>query len=137
MSSKVAVFRIGYFNAAHRLHVAHWTPEANREVFGACNNENYHGHNYELHVKVEGFVDPVTGYVIDLKELKDIMEAEVISDFDHRNLNMEIPEFKELNPSAENIAVVIWNRIRKKLNPELDLTVKLYETPRNYVEFKG
>jgi 6-pyruvoyltetrahydropterin/6-carboxytetrahydropterin synthase len=137
MSSKIAVSRVGYFNAAHKLHVNEWTMERNKKVFGLCNNENFHGHNYELHVQVEGHIDPITGYVMDLKELKEIMEGEVISQFDHRNLNMEIAEFKELNPTAENIAVVIWNKIRKKLDPNLDLIVKLYETPRNYVEFRG
>jgi 6-pyruvoyltetrahydropterin/6-carboxytetrahydropterin synthase len=137
MEGKVTVYRIAYFNAAHRLHVPDWTDEMNREVFGLCNNDNYHGHNYELHVKLTGEVDPITGYVIDLKIVKDIIEAEVLSKFDHRNLNLDTEEFKNLNPTAENIAKVIWYKLRSKLNKDLDLGIRLYETPRNYVEFNG
>jgi 6-pyruvoyltetrahydropterin/6-carboxytetrahydropterin synthase len=137
MSSKVSVSRTAHFNAAHRLHVNAWTAEKNTEVFGLCNNPSFHGHNYELHVKVTGEVDPVTGFVIDLKDLKDIIEEEVVECFDHRNLNLDTEEFRTLNPTAENIAIVIWNKVHKRLNPQLDLHIKLYETPRNYVEFNG
>ena len=137
MSSKVTVSRIAHFNAAHRLNVSAWTAEKNKEVFGVCNNDNYHGHNYELHVNVTGIIDPVTGYVMDLKKLKVIIEEEIVESFDHRNLNLDTVEFKNLNPSAENIAVVVWNKLRKRLDPTLDLMIRLYETPRNYVEFNG
>ncbi len=133
----VSVYRKGHFNAAHRLHVPEWSDEKNREVFGLCNNPNYHGHNYNLTVKVMGEVDPVTGYVIDLKVLKDIIFEEVENRFDHRNLNLDTEEFKHLNPTAENIAVVIWNKLRLRLDKKLELTVTLYETERNYVEYSG
>lgn len=133
----VSVYRKGHFNAAHRLHVPEWSDEKNREVFGLCNNPNYHGHNYNLTVKVTGEVDPVTGYVIDLKILKDIIYEEVENRFDHRNLNLDTEEFKHLNPTAENIAVVIWNKLRLRLDKKLELTVTLYETERNYVEYSG
>jgi 6-pyruvoyltetrahydropterin/6-carboxytetrahydropterin synthase len=137
MSNKVSVSRTAHFNAAHRLHVRDWSDEKNQEVFGLCNNPSFHGHNYELHVTVRGDVDPVTGYVIDLKNLKDIIESEVVDRFDHRNLNLDTSEFQDLNPTAENIAMVIWNKLHNKINPNLELQVKLYETPRNYVEFNG
>lgn len=133
----VSVYRKGHFNAAHRLHVPEWSDERNKEVFGLCNNPNYHGHNYDLTVKVTGEVDPVTGYVIDLKILKDIIYEEVENRFDHRNLNLDTEEFKNLNPTAENIAVVIWNKLRLRLDKKLELTVTLYETERNYVEYSG
>ncbi|KAB2914536.1 MAG: 6-carboxytetrahydropterin synthase [Bacteroidetes bacterium] len=133
----VSVYRKGHFNAAHRLHVPEWSDERNKEVFGLCNNPNYHGHNYDLTVKVTGEVDPVTGYVIDLKILKDIIYEEVENRFDHRNLNLDTEEFKHLNPTAENIAVVIWNKLRLRLDKKLELTVTLYETERNYVEYSG
>jgi 6-pyruvoyltetrahydropterin/6-carboxytetrahydropterin synthase len=137
MSQKVSVSRTAHFNAAHRLHVAAWSDEKNKEVFGLCNNPSFHGHNYELHVKVTGEVDPVTGFVIDLKDLKDIIEQEVVDRFDHRNLNLDTEEFLTLNPTAENIAIVIWNKVHQRIKPDLDLHVKLFETPRNYVEFNG
>lgn len=133
----VSVYRKGHFNAAHRLHVPEWSDERNKDVFGLCNNPNYHGHNYDLTVKVTGEVDPVTGYVIDLKILKDIIYEEVENRFDHRNLNLDTEEFKNLNPTAENIAVVIWNKLRLRLDKKLELTVTLYETERNYVEYSG
>lgn len=133
----VSVYRKGHFNAAHRLHVPEWSDERNKEVFGLCNNPNYHGHNYDLTVKVTGEVDPITGYVIDLKILKDIIYEEVENRFDHRNLNLDTEEFKNLNPTAENIAVVIWNKLRLRLDKKLELTVTLYETERNYVEYSG
>lgn len=133
----VSVYRKGHFNAAHRLHVPEWSDEKNKEVFGLCNNPNYHGHNYNLIVKITGEVDPITGYVIDLKILKDIIYEEVEYRFDHRNLNLDTEEFKHLNPTAENIAVVIWNKLRQRLDKKLELTITLYETERNYVEYSG
>jgi 6-pyruvoyltetrahydropterin/6-carboxytetrahydropterin synthase len=137
MSEKVSIIRTAHFNAAHRLHVKAWSDEKNKEVFGLCNNPSYHGHNYELHVKVTGNVDPVTGFVMDLAELKEIMEAEILNRFDHRNLNLDTEDFKELNPTAENIAIVIWKRLREKIDKQFELNIRLYETPRNYVEFNG
>ena len=134
-SMKVAVIRKAHFNAAHRLYRPDWTNEKNDAIFGLCNNPNYHGHNYELEVKVSGEIDPETGYVIDIKILKDIIKAEVTDRFDHKNLNEDTIEFKNLNPTAENIVVVIHQLIRAKLDPKLDLSVRLYETPRNFVEF--
>jgi 6-pyruvoyltetrahydropterin/6-carboxytetrahydropterin synthase len=134
---KISAFRKAHFNAAHRLNVPQWTDEKNKEFFGLCNNPNYHGHNYDLVVKVTGEVDPVSGYLIDLKILKEIIDEEVIERFDHRNLNLDTVEFKNLNPTAENIAGVIWNKIRLRLDKNLELTVTLYETERNYVEYSG
>ena len=133
--SRVAVFRKEHFNAAHRLHNAGWTEEKNDAVFGLCNNPNYHGHNYELVVKVTGETDPETGYVIDLKILSDLVEAEVLNRFDHKNLNLDTKEFAKLNPTAENIAVVIYGLLRPKLDSKLDLQIRLYETERNFVEY--
>ena len=132
---KVSVFRKAHFNAAHRLHNPNWSDEKNKAIFGLCNNPNYHGHNYELEVKVSGKIDPETGYVIDMKILKDIIKEEVENRFDHKNLNLDTEDFKNLNPTAENIVVVIWKHIRKRLENHLDLAVRLYETPRNFVEF--
>ncbi len=132
---KVSVFRKAHFNAAHRLHNPKWSDEKNKAIFGLCNNPNYHGHNYELEVKVIGEIDPETGYVIDIKVLKDIIKEEVEDRFDHKNLNLDTEDFKNLNPTAENIVVVIWKRIRTRLPAHLDLAVRLYETPRNFVEF--
>lgn len=132
---RLAVFRKARFNAAHRLFNPKWSFEKNQEVFGLCNNPNYHGHNYELIVKVTGDIDPETGYVIDLKILKDLIEEEVIQRFDHHNLNMDVPEFNELIPTVENIAVVIYNLLRKRLDKKYDLHVRLYETERNFVEY--
>ncbi len=134
---RVSVFRTAHFNAAHRLHNPEWSDEQNKQIFGLCNNPNYHGHNYELEVKVTGTIDPQTGYVMDIKVLKDLIEEEVILPFDHQNLNLDTPEFATLNPTAENIVVVIWKKLRQRLKPELDLCVRLYETPRNFVEFDG
>lgn len=132
---RVAVFRKAHFNAAHRLHNPNWTDEKNHEVFGLCNNPNYHGHNYELEVKVMGEVDPETGYLIDLGYLRDIIREEVEHRFDHKNLNLDTEEFKRLNPTAEHICYVVWNLLRARLEPKYDLAVRLYETPRNYVEY--
>lgn len=134
---KVTVSRSAHFNAAHRLYRKDWTEEQNNAVFGKCNNPNYHGHNYELIVGVTGEIDPETGYVIDIKILKDIIADEVEIPFDHKNLNLDVPEFDNLNPTAENIVVVIWNRIRSRINPAHELEVTLYETPRNFVTYKG
>jgi len=134
---KVSVTRKGHFNAAHRLHVAEWSEEKNKAFFGLCNNPNFHGHNYNLQVKVTGEVDPVSGYLIDMKLLSDIIHDEVEQRFDHRNLNLDTEEFKNLNPTAENIAIVIWQLIRKRLPQNLSLTITLYETERNFVEFSG
>jgi 6-pyruvoyltetrahydropterin/6-carboxytetrahydropterin synthase len=135
MSKKVAVFRKEHFNAAHRLHNPAWNEEKNNEVFGKCNNPNYHGHNYNLIVKVVGEVDPQTGYLIDLKMLSDLIKQNILEKFDHKNLNLDTTEFKNLNPSAENIAVVIYNILREKIDSKLDLQIRLYETERNFVEY--
>lgn len=135
MNNKVAVFRKEHFNAAHRLHNPHWDESTNTLVFGKCNNPNFHGHNYELIVKVVGEPDPQTGFVIDLKVLSEIIEENVLNKFDHKNLNLDIEEFKNINPTAENIAVVIYTTLREKLNEALELQVRLYETERNYVEY--
>jgi 6-pyruvoyltetrahydropterin/6-carboxytetrahydropterin synthase len=134
---KVAVYRKAHFNAAHRLYNKSWSEEKNNAVFGLCNNANWHGHNYELEVKVVGEIDPETGYVIDLKVLKDIIKKEVEDRFDHKNLNMDCPEFAEMNPTAENIAVVIYDLLKAQLGHKYDLQVRLYETPRNFVEYPG
>jgi len=132
---RVAVFRKEHFNAAHRLNNPDWSQEKNLEVFGKCNNPNFHGHNYELIVQVTGEVNPATGYVFDMKILSDIIKAEVLDHFDHKNLNLDVEIFKELNPTAENIAVVIYDILREKINENLDLKIKLFETERNYVEY--
>jgi 6-pyruvoyltetrahydropterin/6-carboxytetrahydropterin synthase len=132
---KVAVYRKEHFNAAHRLHNEDWSAEKNREVFGLCNNVNYHGHNYELIVKVIGVPNPETGYVLDMKVLSDLIKEEVLNKFDHKNLNLDTVEFATLNPTAENIAIVIYKLLRAKLDKELDLKIRLYETERNFVEY--
>ena len=134
---KVTINRKAHFNAAHRLYRKDWSDEKNDAVFGKCNNPNFHGHNYELIVSVTGDIDKKTGYVIDIKVLKDIIKEEVEDAFDHKNLNIEVPEFAELNPTAENIAVVIYNKIKPRLNPTFDLEITLYETPRNFVTYSG
>jgi len=134
---KVAVSRKAHFNAAHRLYRKDWSNEKNNAVFGKCNNPNFHGHNYELIVSVTGEIDKNTGYVIDIKELKKIIKEEIEDAFDHKNLNVEVPEFKDLNPTAENIAVVIYNKIKPRLTPSFDLEIILYETPRNFVTYSG
>ena len=134
---KASVYRKEHFNAAHRLHNAHWSDEKNKSVFGLCNNPNYHGHNYDLIVKVTGEIDPVTGYVIDTKVLKDLIKQEITDKFDHQNLNLDTEEFKNLNPTTEHIAMVCWNKLRPHLNQNLQLTIFLYETERNFVEYNG
>ena len=134
---KVTISRKAHFNAAHRLYRKDWTFEKNDLIFGKCNNPNYHGHNYELIVSVTGAINQETGYVMDVKFLTDIIKEEVEIPFDHKNLNLDVPEFENLNPTAENIVVVIWNKVRKRIQSTLDLEVVLYETPRNFVTYKG
>jgi 6-pyruvoyltetrahydropterin/6-carboxytetrahydropterin synthase len=134
---KVSVYRKEHFNAAHRLTNPNWSPEKNEAVFGKCNNPNFHGHNYELIVQLRGEIDPDTGYVYDMKVLSDLIKIHVLNKFDHKNLNLDTDEFRNLNPSAENIAVVIWNILREKIDRKFELTVRLYETERNYVEYDG
>ena len=133
--NKVAVYRKEHFNAAHRLNNPDWDEATNQRVFGKCNNPSYHGHNYELIIKLSGVPDPVTGYVYDLKLLSDLVNEVVIDRFDHKNLNLDTVEFKSLNPTAENIAVVIYNLLREKIEQDYDLQVRLYETERNFVEY--
>lgn len=133
----IKVCRIESFNAAHRLHNPAWSDEKNREVFGKCNSVNYHGHNYTFETWVKGEIDPETGYLIDLKYLKKIIHTEILDHFDHRNLNLDLPEFEILNPTAENIVKVIWSKLRAKLSPSLELTVRLFETHKNVVEYEG
>lgn len=134
---KVKVSRKAHFNSAHRLYRPDWSFEKNDAVFGLCNNPNFHGHNYELVVSVTGEIDPETGFVIDVKVLKDLIKSEVENAFDHKNLNVEVPEFKNLNPTAENIAVVIFDKLRPHIDKNNDLEVVLYETPRNFVTYTG
>jgi 6-pyruvoyltetrahydropterin/6-carboxytetrahydropterin synthase len=135
MGKRVAVSRHEHFNAAHRLNNPAWDESRNRAVFGKCNLPNYHGHNYELIVRVTGEVDEATGYVMDMKLLSDLVRDHVLERFDHRNLNLDLPEFHDLNPSAENIAVVIHDILRPLVDSRLDLKITLYETPRNFVEY--
>ena len=135
MNNKVAVYRKEHFNAAHRLHNAKWDESTNDSVFGKCNNANFHGHNYELVVKVVGEPDTETGFVIDLKLLSEIIEENVLNRFDHKNLNLDLEEFARLNPTAENIAMVIYQILREKIDSALELQVRLYETERNFVEY--
>lgn len=134
---KVKVSRKAHFNAAHRLHRPDWDAEQNAAVFGKCSNPKYHGHNYELVVSVTGPIDPETGFVMDMKILKDLIRTYVEDPLDHKNLNEEVPEFAALNPTAENIAVVIWNRLRPHIDSQSALEVQLYETPRNFVTYSG
>ena len=134
---RVTVSRKAHFNAAHRLYVKSWDEKKNESVFGKCSNEYYHGHNYELIVNVTGDVDPVTGMVMDLKDLKDLIKAEVEDAFDHKNLNIQVPEFADLIPSAENIAIVIYNKLFPHLDKEKTIEIILYETPRNFVKYSG
>lgn len=132
---RVAVYRKEHFNAAHRLHNPAWDEATNLDVFGKCNSPHYHGHNYELVVKITGVPDPQTGYVMDLKVLSGLIGQEVIERFDHRNLNLDTVEFKHLNPTAENIAVVIYDLLRPHISVDKDLQVTLYETERNFVTY--
>jgi len=134
---KVTVHRKAHFNAAHRLFNPAWDDKKNKEVFGKCSNPNYHGHNYELIVAVRGEINLETGFVIDLKILRKLISSKIEDKLDHKNLNIEVEEFKKLNPTAENIAVVIWNLLREDIETSLELSVTLYETPRNYVTYSG
>jgi len=134
---KVKVSRKAHFNAAHRLFRPDWSDEKNNTVFGKCNNPNFHGHNYELVVSVTGEIDEKTGFVMDMKVLKDLIKDKVEDALDHKNLNIEVPEFKDLNPTAENIAVVIWNKLRHHIATSKELEVVLFETPRNFVTYSG
>ncbi len=132
---EVAVFREEHFNAAHRLSVPEWSDEKNAAIFGKCSNPNYHGHNYKLIVKVTGKPDETTGFVIDLKKLSDLIKTDILIRFDHKNLNLDIEEFRNLNPTAENIAITIYDVLRSKIEAHLGLKITLYETERNYVEY--
>ena len=133
--NRLTVNRKAHFNAAHRLFRKDWSDEKNQQVFGKCSNPNFHGHNYELIVSVTGPVDEETGFVYDMKRLKELIYEKVEQEFDHKNLNIEVEEFKNLNPTAENIAIVIWNKLRKEINSNLGLKITLYETPRNFVTY--
>jgi 6-pyruvoyltetrahydropterin/6-carboxytetrahydropterin synthase len=135
MNKKVAVIRREHFNAAHRLYRNDWSNDQNMSTFCKCSLPHYHGHNYELEIRVVGEIDPVTGFVMDLKKLSDIINDNVLEKFDHKNLNVDTEEFKQLNPTAENIAVVIYDLLRPHIQPSLELFVRLFETPRNYVEY--
>jgi len=135
MNNKVAVYRKEHFNAAHRLNNPLWDDATNADIFGKCNNLNYHGHNYELIVKLTGLPDKATGYVYDMKILSNLIQKNVLERFDHKNLNLDTVEFKDLNPSAENIAIVIYNILRDKISTEFDIQVRLYETEKNFVEY--
>ena len=132
---KATVSRHAHFNAAHRLNIRDWSDKKNQEFFGLCNNNNFHGHNYELIVSIKGEIDPITGYVYDMKELSNIIKTKVEKRLDHKNLNLDVPAFKNLNPSAENIAMVIYNWLKPHFSSGIDLKIRLYETPRNYVDF--
>jgi 6-pyruvoyltetrahydropterin/6-carboxytetrahydropterin synthase len=134
---KVSIYRKEHFNAAHRLFNPQWSDEMNEAVFGKCNNPSFHGHNYELIVQLKGEIDPDTGYVFDMKVLSDLIKINVLNKFDHKNLNLDTDEFKDLNPTAENISVVIWNILREKIDRKFELTIRLYETERNFVEYDG
>lgn len=134
---KVTIHRKAHFNAAHRLFNPAWDDEKNKNVFGKCSNPNYHGHNYELIVAVKGEVDPETGFVLDMKILRKLIASEIEEKLDHKNLNIEVEEFKNLNPTAENIAIIIWNILRNHIEEKLELSVTLYETPRNFVIYSG
>jgi 6-pyruvoyltetrahydropterin/6-carboxytetrahydropterin synthase len=134
-NKRVSVFRKEHFNAAHRIFNPAWDDQKNAEVFGKCSNPNYHGHNYELIVKITGEIDPETGYVMDMKVLSRITQEEVLEKFDHKNLNLDTVYFRELNPTAEHIAIVIYDLLRSRIDPRLDLKVRLHETERNFVEY--
>lgn len=135
MNKKVSVYRREHFNAAHRLHNPAWDEAKNNAVFGKCNNPNYHGHNYEIEVKVTGEPGADTGFVIDLKFVSDTIQENIIEKFDHKNLNLDLPEFAHLNPTTENIVVIIYDILREKIDAKFDLQVRLYETPRNFAEY--
>ena len=133
----LTVYRKSHFNAAHRLFRSDWSDEKNNNVFGKCNNPNFHGHNYELEVGVTGDVNKETGFLIDIEDLKTFIKEEVEDYLDHKNLNLDVPEFKELNPTMENIAILIWNKLRKRITDSNKISITLYETPRNFVVYTG
>lgn len=133
----LTIYRKAHFNAAHRLYRDDWNEEKNVSVFGKCSNPNFHGHNYELEVGISGMIDKETGFLIDIEKLKSIIKEEVEDYLDHKNLNIDIPDFKNLNPTMENIVIVIWNRLRKRLEKKYKVSVKLFETPRNFVVYNG
>ncbi|MCF6307873.1 MAG: 6-carboxytetrahydropterin synthase [Flavobacteriaceae bacterium] len=133
----LTVYRKSHFNAAHRLYRKDWDDAKNQSVFGKCNNPNFHGHNYELEVGITGEINPETGFLIDIEKLKKIIKEEVEDYLDHKNLNIDIPEFENLNPTMENISVLIWNKLRNRLEKHYQISVKLYETPRNFVVYTG
>jgi len=135
MANRVAVFRREHFNAAHRLYNPRWSDSENTDMFGKCSLPHYHGHNYEMEIKIVGVPDENTGFVMDMKKLSDLVNEKIIERFDHKNLNLDTEEFKQLNPTAENIAIVIFNLLRPHINDHHDLYVRLYETPRNFVEY--
>ena len=135
--AKITVHRKAHFNAAHRLFNSKWSDEKNAEVFGKCSNPHYHGHNYELIVSVTGEIDPETGFVMDLAILRRLIKSEIEEAFDHKNLNVEVEEFKTLNPTVENISVIIYNKLRAKIRTSLEISITLYETPRNFVTYSG
>ena len=134
---KITACRKAHFNATHRLNNPNWSDDKNEKIFGSCNNPNYHGHNYNLTVKVKGEIDPETGYVMDMKELKEIIDEHIVSRYDHKNLYLDVNDFRDLNPSAENIAIKIWQILRQNIRNEFELSIELYETERNYVEYSG
>ncbi len=134
---KITACRKAHFNATHRLNNPNWTDEKNEKIFGTCNNPNYHGHNYNLIVKVKGEIDPDTGYVMDMKHLKEIIDEHIVSRYDHKNLYLDVDDFSDLNPSAENIAIKIWEILRQNIETKFDLSIELYETERNFVECDG
>lgn len=132
---KTAIIRKEHFNSAHRLNNPNWSVEKNKQVFGKCNNPNFHGHNYDLEVKVIGEVDPETGYVMDVKILKDLLKSHVLDKYDHKNLNLDVDDFKTVNPTAENIARVVYENLLEHLPKGLELTIRIYETERNFAEY--
>lgn len=134
---KITACRKAHFNATHRLNNPNWSDDKNEKIFGSCNNPNYHGHNYNLTVKVKGEIDTETGYVMDMKELKEIIDDHIVSRYDHKNLYLDVNDFRDLNPSAENIAIKIWHILRQNIRKEFELSIELYETERNFVEYSG
>jgi len=132
---KTAIIRKEHFNSAHRLNNPKWSEEMNKQVFGKCNNPNFHGHNYEIEVKVVGEVDPDTGFVMDVKVLKELIKMNVLERYDHKNLNLDVDDFKSVNPTAENIARVVYGNLLKNLPEGLELTIRIYETERNFAEY--
>ena len=133
----ITVYRKAHFNAAHRLYRKDWNDEKNKSVFGKCSNPNFHGHNYELEVGISGSIDKETGFLIDMEKLKTIIKEEIEDYLDHKNLNIDIPDFKDINPTMENIAILIWDKLRNRLESNFNISVKLFETPRNYVVYNG